>query len=72
MAADFFITISLTASSASAEYSVYQGEYGFLSGRMQVQMAALGEINERSGDPGADKLSNIYWEHTFEPEIRGG
>ncbi|WP_157197992.1 MULTISPECIES: hypothetical protein [Methylomonas] len=68
----FFITISLTASSASAEYSVYQGEYGFLSGRMQVQMAALGEINERSGDPGADKLSNIYWEHTFEPEIRGG
>jgi hypothetical protein len=53
-----------------AQFIFYQGEHGFLSAGLQIQMASLGEINNRSGDP-TYPLSDIYWEHTVEPELRG-
>ena len=36
---------------AGAQYSLFDGKYGSLSVGLQVQMASLGEINNRSGDP---------------------
>lgn len=53
-----------------ADYMLYHGEHGFLSAGLQIQMASLGEINNRSGDP-TYPLSDIYWEHTIEPNIQG-
>ncbi len=55
-----------------AQYTVYDGEYASLSAGLQIQMVSLGELNERSGDPFyKNKLSDIYWEHTIEPNIKG-
>ena len=54
-----------------SQYSLYDNEYGFLSVGLQIQMASLGEYNNLSGDPSIkNTLSNIYWEHTIEPNIK--
>jgi hypothetical protein len=63
------ITLGYTSISY-AQYMLYNGEHGFLSAGLQVQMVSLGEINNRSGDPTVP-LSDIYWEHTVEPNIQG-
>lgn len=68
------LALSLTlldyTSTASAQYTFYHGEHGFLSAGLQIQMVGLGEINNRSGDP-TYPLSDIYWEHTVEPNVQG-
>lgn len=64
-----FIVLSYT-NITYAEYMLYDGKHGFLSAGLQIQMASLGEINNRSGDP-TYQLSDIYWEHTIEPNIQG-
>ena len=60
---------------AGAQYVLYDGDYGLLSAGLQVQMASLGEINNHSGGVGGawgrENLSDLYWEHTVEPNIKG-
>ncbi|MGR9012823.1 MAG: hypothetical protein ACU83U_04185 [Gammaproteobacteria bacterium] len=54
-----------------AQFTLYDGDYGSLSAGLHIQMASLGEFNNRSGDPLAkNTLSDIYWEHTVEPNIK--
>lgn len=58
--------------SACAQYELYDGEYGQLSTGLHIQMASLAEINNRAGNAWARKhLSNLYWEHTIEPNLKG-
>lgn len=66
------LTVSSYTNITHAQYTLYDGDYGFLSAGLQIQMASLGEYNNRSGDPFAKNvLSDIYWEHTIEPNIKG-
>jgi hypothetical protein len=65
------LTVSSYANITHAQYTLYDGEYGLLSAGLQIQMVGLGEYNNRSGDPFyKNNLSDIYWEHTIEPNIK--
>lgn len=58
------------ANMAHAQYVFYDGEHGLLSAGLHVQMVSLGEINNQSGGPNKHYLSDLYWEHTLEPNIK--
>lgn len=65
------LTVCSYANITHAQYTLYDGEYGLLSAGLQIQMVSLGQYNNRSGDPlTKNTLSDIYWEHTIEPNIK--
>lgn len=60
---------------ANAQFTLFDEKYGSLSAGLQIQTASLGEINNHSGGVGGtwgrETLSDLYWEHTVEPNIKG-
>ncbi len=54
-----------------AQYTFYEGDHGRLSAGLQVQTASLGEVNNRAGSPDRNRISDIYWELTVEPNLKG-
>ncbi|MDD2760205.1 MAG: hypothetical protein PHH11_07910 [Methylomonas sp.] len=71
----FALTLLAHTGSVYAQYELYDGSYGQLSVGLHVQLASLAEINNHSGGVGGswgrENLSEFYWEHTVEPNVKG-
>jgi hypothetical protein len=56
---------------ALAEYSLYDGDRGALSIALELRQAAFSEVNNQSGSPAKDTLSDLFWDMSITSQLIG-